>query len=244
VIVHGAYRYRLDLTVEQAERARRYAGCVRAVYNAALEQRRLAWSLGRRRVSRFAQDAELKALKRAKDLEWLAEAPHHCLQQALSDLERAYWNFFAGRAGHPTPRRKFVHDAFRYPDPSPTQIGLDRARQGWVRLPKLGWCRLRLSRPRTIEGRLLSATVSREGEHWYVSLACEIERHDPVTPSGAPVGLDLGVVNSVATSDGELLNLRVSTAREWEKLAILQARAARTCKGSANRRRPTRRSRA
>ena len=64
---------------------------------------------------------------------------------------------------------------------------------------------------------------------------------DPDAPGGGPVGLDLGVANSVATSSGELMSLPVITDREWEKIGILQRRVARKSKGSRNREKAVRR---
>jgi putative transposase len=199
LLVHRSYR--LVLTDEQEARARRFAGCVRALYNAALEQRSLAYRITGRSPSRFAQDRELAELKHAPGLEWIADAAHHSLQQALLDLDRAFVRFFAGGAGYPTPRRKHRNDAFRFPDPS--QIGVDARRHGWVRLPKLGWCRYRLSRPRPFEGRLRTVTVRHEGERWYVSFTAETEVAPPIGPKHAAVGVDRGVAVSVALSTGE-----------------------------------------
>jgi putative transposase len=56
---------------------------------------------------------------------WLRDAPTHPLQQALKDLERAYKNFFARRAGFPKFKKRGQHDSFRYPDPK--QFKLDQA---------------------------------------------------------------------------------------------------------------------
>jgi len=62
----------------------------------------MAWAQGRHSVGYNAQAGELADLKDYAP--WIAEAPHHCLQQTLRDLDRAFVNFFAGRASYP-PRR-------------------------------------------------------------------------------------------------------------------------------------------
>lgn len=235
--VMTAYRYRLDPTPEQRGFCVRTAGACRALYNAALDQRNFSYQISRRcrpTPGRFAQDAELKELKRVPGLEWLAEAPHHCLQQTLGDLDRAFANFFKGFADHPSFHKKFVNDSFRFPDAA--QIKLLPSRHGWVFLPKLKWVRFHQSRQLPIEGRLCSATVSREGEHWYVSFQCQVEIADPICPSGNTVGIDLGITNSIALSSGEVIRLPKFGKREQEKLAILDRRVASKQKGSANRR--------
>lgn len=48
---------------------------------------------------------------------------------------------------------------------------------GQVKLPKLGWVRFRWSRaPR---GTVRSATLSRQGAYWFLSLLCEDGEHTP-----------------------------------------------------------------
>jgi putative transposase len=57
-----------------------------------------------RKLSQFDQIKELTALK--AEFDFLREVPHHPLVQAVTDLHKASTNFFEGRAGLPTFRRK------------------------------------------------------------------------------------------------------------------------------------------
>ncbi|WP_348651994.1 hypothetical protein [Rhizobium sp. 007] len=82
---------------------------MRLVYNLALEQRRDWWRHYRRqtgnRLNYIAQARELTALRAAFD--WIAAVHVTPQQQALRDLDKAYANFFAGRAGYPSrPARR------------------------------------------------------------------------------------------------------------------------------------------
>ncbi|KAA1053222.1 hypothetical protein FH063_003141 [Azospirillum argentinense] len=62
----------------------------------------------------------------------MAEAPSHCLQQALRDLDKAFARFFSGQAGF--PRFKSKHrgeDSFRFPQgPSRTPAETSAPRPG------------------------------------------------------------------------------------------------------------------
>lgn len=49
------------------------------------------------------------------DYPWLKAADSQTLQQALKDLERAYKNFFAGRAAYPNFHSKHGKQSIRYP---------------------------------------------------------------------------------------------------------------------------------
>ena len=90
---------------------------------------------------------------------------------------------------------------------------------------------------RPVEGTILQATIKREGEHWFVSLACEVELPDP-TPIAAPeeraVGVDVGLKSFAVLSDGtEIENPRFLKAA-LAKLKKAQRRLSRKTKRSNN----------
>jgi putative transposase len=246
VLVRRAYRHKVRFTSEQELQARRFAGCARLIYNAGLEQRRLGYEVTGRSMGYKAQTYFLKDVKADPEFAFLRECPAHVLQQALRDLDDAFKRFFSGQNAYPTHRLRGERDSFRFPDADTKQIGVhDPARCGQVRLPKLGWVSVRNCWPRLggrlFEGALKNVTVSRCADGWYASFACEVELCDPDAPGGTPVGLDLGVASSVATSSGELVSLPVITDREWEKIRILQRSVARKSKRSRNREKAVRR---
>ncbi|WP_061300526.1 RNA-guided endonuclease TnpB family protein [Herbidospora cretacea] len=76
--VKRAYKYRFYPTSEQAEELSRTFGCVRLVYNKALEERTRAYAEGRKIG----------------------------YEQSLRHLQTAYANFFAGRARHPVAKSR------------------------------------------------------------------------------------------------------------------------------------------
>ncbi len=69
-----------------------------------------------------------------------------------------------------------------------------------VFLPKVGWLGFRKSRQ--IEGSPRNLTVSRRGDHWFISIQTEKEIDDPVHPSTSAVGIDPGVARFATLSDG------------------------------------------
>jgi putative transposase len=158
---------------------------------------------------------------------WLADAPHHALQATLRDLDGAFTAFFNKKSAFPRFHRKGDRDSLRFPDPK--QIEVDGE---WAKLPKLGWVRLRLSRP--IQGEIRNATVSREGTAWFVSF-CVRGKFTLPNAGQAGIGLDVGVVQSVTTSEGEVIAFPVPTAKEEQRLRRLQRRVSRRRKGSHRR---------
>lgn len=100
------FRYKLEPLPEQEGLFRQFAGVCRLTYNLALEQR-ATW--GRKyRLGYNAQAADLTRLR--AEFDWVRAIYVSCQQQALRDLDRAFQNFFAGRASFPRPRRRGVDD--------------------------------------------------------------------------------------------------------------------------------------
>jgi len=125
-------RYRLQLTGGQQRQAARIAGCWRAVWNAALGQRRVVRQLRRPAVWGVQQMGELPGLRRSEGFEWLGEdAIAQSLQQTLRDLDTAYRRYFAGLGG--CPRLAQPHDG--------PAVGIDRGVAASVALSTGALCR-------------------------------------------------------------------------------------------------------
>ncbi|MGI5325358.1 RNA-guided endonuclease InsQ/TnpB family protein [Actinomadura nitritigenes] len=229
--VKRAFRYRFYPTGEQVKEFARTFGCVRLVYNRALEERTRAWYVEQRRVSYVESSALLTEWKKSEELAFLGEVSSVPLQQALRHLQTAFTNFFAGRAAYPRykSRRRsrasaeYTRSAFTWRDDRLTLAKMSRPLA-------IVW-----SRPLP-EGAVPSTvTVSRDAAgRWYVSLLCA----DAVTcldPTDQAVGIDAGVTSLVTLSTGEKVANPRHERRDRERLARAQKNLARKAKGSANR---------
>jgi len=198
------FKRKLILNSEQAQMCKVYAGQCRLVYNLALEQRNLAYSICRKSLNYYDQEKELKELKAA--FPFLKQAPSQTLQQSLLDLQTTFERFFDGISGYPSFRRKFVNDSFRFPTPTMFNIRKLTKRKGAITLPKLGELRFfeDINDPIPKNAKPLSATVKKEAGVWYISINCNIDALDPriITPENAnnAAGLDRGCTNLLGTS--------------------------------------------
>lgn len=238
-----AVRLQLAPTPAQEEQFYQLAGCKRVVFNCAREQRRWFARPGKG-ISFSQQCTELAEFK--EQFPWLADAPHHVLQQALADLEAAYKNFWAGRAGPPQAKKKGRGDSFRFPDP--TQIELvgnlqvpDKRRthsikRAWLKLPKVGRVACALHRAIPKGAKLCSVTISLSGGRWSASVLLSVQVPTPEDRRDAPVvGIDMGVKQPVALSTGGIFQLPRASDGDAEHLAKLHQAIARKKKGSRNR---------
>ena len=236
MIDRKAVLFRLYPTPEQAAQMAQIAGACRFVYNLALEQRRDWYRPGRK--FNFASQCREVTLLRA-EVAWLKAVPVHTLQQALRDLERAYQAWWAGRAKAPTPRRKGLNDSFRFPDPISLVVERTGVLSGRMKLPKLGWVRLRGWT--ALPGYIRTITVSRRAGHWFAAVQCEREIPEPALSTLPPVGIDLGVAVFAALSDGTGIAPANHGQKALRALRKAQRALARKMRGSANRRKAVRR---
>ncbi|MFF3075289.1 RNA-guided endonuclease InsQ/TnpB family protein [Kitasatospora sp. NPDC057904] len=223
-------RYRLELDSAQAELCEMFGDICRSVWNTALEQRREyrrrgAW------MNYVPQAAELAEAKR--EFPWLKDAPSHVLQQTLRDLGRACREHGTFKVRWRSKVR--WSPSFRFP--AGNLITVERIGRKWGRakLPKLGWVRFRWSRP--LGGEVRSATVARQGRHWYVSFLVEDGKQTPerhAMPNTA-IGVDRGVRVAATSSNGDFHDRPYATQGEAKRLRRLQQQLSR-CKRGSNRR--------
>lgn len=224
-------RFRIEFTDEQAQFAEQIGSVCRAVWNTGLEQRREY----RRRGAWMNYRPQAGELAEAKvENPWLAEVPGHCLQQTLMDLDKACRTHGTFAVRWRSSRRWCP--SFRFPEGNKMAVERLNRRHGRVKLPKLGWVRFWLSRPLD-DVEIRSATVRREGRHWFVSFLVDDGQSTPEVHdrSGAAVGVDRGVVVAIATSDGELLDRQFLTPGERRRVLRLQRQLSRAARRGRNR---------
>lgn len=196
-----AHKIALDPNNAQATYFARAAGTARFAYNWALAEWKRqyeAWKLDNSlpKPSQAALRRQLNAIKR-EQFPWMLEVTKNAPQMAIIQLGQAFQNFFAGRARYPRFRKKGVHDRFTL---SNDQFGIDGCR---IRIPNLGWVRMRETL--RFAGKIMSATVSRAADRWFVSITVDTQddSHLPKAENQGVVGVDLGVTALATLSTGE-----------------------------------------
>ncbi|MGY5852365.1 MAG: RNA-guided endonuclease TnpB family protein [Candidatus Thorarchaeota archaeon] len=234
MLVHKAYRYELDPNNRQRTSLHQHAGVARFAYNWGLEQRiELLREQGRARFTNaMKQHKLLNSLKRTQ-FPWMYQCSKCAPQEALRDLHRAFQNFYRGikkgqRVGFPRYKKKGVRDSFRL-------TGIIRVEGRKIQLPRIGKVRIKEKRKRYFSGRILSATVSRRADRWFVSVTVEEEIPNPVPVTGRSVGVDLGIKTLATLSDGTVFTNSQALGRRIKKLRNLSRSFSRKRKGSKNR---------
>ena len=206
-------------------------GCVRLVWNKALDVRTTAWYQRRQRVSYVQSSAMLTEWKRSEDLAFLSEVSSVPLQQALRHLQSAFGAFWEKRARYPQ---------FKSRKRSRASAGYTRAafrwRDGQLTLAKMSeplaivW-----SRPLPDGAEPSTVTVSRDPSgRWFVSILVEITVRQ-LTPVTNTVGIDVGLTSLVTLSTGEKITNPKYERADRLRLARAQRNLSRKAKDSANR---------
>lgn len=224
-----AFKYELRPDGQQTRQMARFAGSCRFVFNKALALQKANHEAGGKFIGYVAMAKHLTEWRNGAETPWLKDAPVHPLQHALKDMERAYKNFFAKRAAFPRFKKKGQHESLRYPDAKQFKLDQPNAR---IFLPKLGWMRLRLSRP--VLGKLCNATVSLSGGKWFVSLQTEREVEQPIPQASSAMGIDLGVARFATFSDGTFLEPLACFKKHEARLRRYQRAMSRKKKFSSN----------
>ena len=234
---YKAYKLRIYPTDSQRELIEKTFGCTRYIYNNFLAERKNKYEESKIIVRVYEQLHELTDLKREK--EWLREIDSCALQACVYNLDDAFQKFFRGN-GYPKFRAKGVHDSFRtnntlntYKNKKYETIRVDFNKR-IITLPKLKEVKFRGYRTtKEIVGKIKSATISKDGNKYFVSILVEVPFTKYSINPTSIVGLDLGIKNFIVTSNGEKLKNEVKINEK--RLKRLQKWLSRCKPGSKNR---------
>jgi putative transposase len=174
------------------------------LYNAALEERRGAWRWERRSVSFFDQCRTLTELREVRPE--VVDSGITVCRGTLRRLDRAFGAFYRRCRTGETPGFPRFKSARRFDSAE------WRDRSGWKLKPEatrvsikgIGDVKLKLHR--AWRGTPKAITIKREGRSWWLSIQCVDVPSEPLPRTGREVGVDLGVVNLIATSDAALVD--------------------------------------
>jgi len=232
-IIRG-YKVELKINNKQRTLLRKHAGAARFAWNWGLARRIEEYKATGKYSNAIEQHRQLNSLKKT-EFPWMYEVSKCAPQEALRDLDRAYANFFRllkngeRKVGFPLFKsKKHSRGSFRL-------TGTIHVEKNRIRLPRLGWLRLKEQDYIPTSGvKILSATVSERTDRWFVSVQVE-EQVEIKKAKGSPLGVDLGVKTMAVCSDGKKFENPKAIRITLRKLRRVQRELSRRKKGSNNR---------
>lgn len=231
--IERAYRVRLRLKPAQERTLSRLLGAKRFVWNWALRRKDEAWRDDGTKLNGIALSREFTELRKTPGTEWLAALPREPFNQVLRDFDRAWANFFAGRARRPRRKKRGAVDAVRFTLGQRRQQ-VDRE-AGIVQIDGIGKVRFRITEP--LDGRLRSVTVRRDAAgRWFATFTADAVPAPTAIPALEPViGIDLGLRDTAVLSTGEVVSAPKHLAAKLAKLRRYQRAYARQQDAAARR---------
>jgi len=219
------HKIRLDPNKKQVEYFSKASGTARFTYNWGLAEWKRQYEAGLK-PSGLALKKDFNAIKQ-EEFPWTYEVAKYAGQQPFIQLQTAFVKFFKGEAQYPVFKKKGIHDSF--------YIGNDQFRiEGKkIRIPNLGW--VRMAECLGCNGKILNAAVSRTADKWFVSINILMNITPAACENQAVAGVDLGIKNLAALSNGESIEGPKAYRKLQKKLKRLQQSFSRKQKGSKNR---------
>ena len=225
------FKYRLYPTKQQKTLLNKTLESCRFLYNEFLEERQQIYNTYKFSLSCYDQQKNLPTLK--KEFPELTQVYAQVLQDVAKRVDRAFQAFFrriktGGKPGYPRFRGKNRYDSFTYPQAGFALLG------NVLRLSGIGKIPIVVHRP--LEGKIKTCTILRNscGE-WYALFSC-----DNVTPKILPssplsVGIDMGLTDFLATSEGTVIPNPKYGKQSAKRLAQAQRKLATQKKGTKER---------
>ena len=226
------YEYRAYPTVKQANKLVAWLEILRNLYNQALAWRKETYKQTGQSVKKSIQEKALTPFRQESDT--VASLHIDVLQDAIDRLDKAYQAFFRRGKNGTKPGFPRFKGAGRYRSMTFKHLAKQLVRAGKrtarVVVPKIGHVKIHYHRPLP-DGKIKTLTVRRKASGWYVCIVVEIP--DPVErPVETTVGIDVGLLSFLTTSDGEKVANPRHFHRSEKDLGKAQRILSRRDKGS------------
>ena len=213
MIRQKSYKFRLYPNLEQRIFFEKTFGCSRFIWNQMLADR----------ITHYEETGEFlnnTPAQYKKDFPWLKEVDSLALANVQLNLNKAYKSFFQSNFGFPRFKSKKTAQSYK----TNSQKGTIALLNGKVKLPKIGWVKVKAHRQP--KGLIKSATISKTATgKYFISILCE-EEILPLPKTDSALGIDLGLENFAILSAGEkienpkfLVSLSKKLAKEQKILS-------------------------
>ena len=209
-----SYKFRLYPSDEQKQLFAKTFGCSRAIWNMMLGDK----------IKHYEDTKETLHNTPAQyknEFPWLREVDSLALANVQLNLQTAYKNFFQSGFGFPKFKKKSHRQSYK----TNNQKGSIALEDGHVKLPKVGWVKVKAHRQ--INGVIKSATISMTPTgKYHISILCETEIAT-LSKTNSSVGVDLGISDFAILSTGERIGNKRFLNKWSKKLAKEQKRLLR-----------------
>jgi len=218
-------KIRLYPTEEQEILMKKSVGCMRFVYNWALEQQINHYEQEGKKLSITALGKMLTKLKRTEEYSWLYEVSNATLKESIRDLDKAYKSFFKGNAKKPRFKSKRKSRTAFYSRYDKVYFIEDK-----VNLEKIGKvkCRVDYDIDLTTITKFSNPRIIHNGRCWILTVGIETKPKETEL-NDFSLGIDLGIKELAITNLDGLGAKNINKTRKVKQLAKKLKRLQRQC---------------
>ena len=223
------YVYRIKPTINQKILIEKTFGCTRQMWNVLLSERETIYEMYRDYPELLHSHTYTTPSALKHFYEYMYEVDSQALTTSWLNQQTSFTNFFNGT--HEKPRMKSRHN----PVQSYTTHTINnniRLEGKKLKLPKLGYVKIKLHRPLPEDSIIKAATVKREAGKYYVSLRIQYELDTPIQQRSSIIGLDYSLRHLYVASDGTYGEYPMYFKNSLNKLARAQRILSRRKKDS------------
>ncbi|WP_138330125.1 RNA-guided endonuclease InsQ/TnpB family protein [Clostridium perfringens] len=214
-----AYKIEINPNNEQKSKIHQTIGVSRFIYNFYIAHNKEVYEKEGKFVSGmdFSKWLNNEYIPNNQDKKWIKEVSSKATKQAIMNGDKAFKDFFKKTKGFPKFKKKKNQDVKAYfPRNNKTDWTIERHR---VKIPTLGWIRLKEFGYIPINSMVKSGTVSQKADKYYVSILVEEDDIQVSKPVNEGLGIDLGVKEFAICSNGDVFkNInKTSTVKKVEK---------------------------
>ena len=214
-----AYKIEINPTDDQKSKIHQTIGVSRFIYNFYIAHNKEIYEKEGKFVSGmdFSKWLNNEYIPNNQDKKWIKEVSSKATKQAIMNGDKAFKDFFKKAKGFPRFKKKKNQDVKAYfPKNNKTDWTLERHR---VKIPPLGWVRLKEFGYIPKNSVVKSGTVSQKADRYYVSILVEETYIKISNPNNEGLGIDLGIKEFAICSNGnKFKNInKTSTVKKIEK---------------------------
>lgn len=231
---YTAYKFRIYPTAEQEVFFAKTFGCVRFVYNHYLDKKIKMYQEDKSSMTYNQCSRDLTLLKQTEEYNFLAEVDSIALIETLRHLDTAYQNFFKRpEMGFPRFKsKKNNHQSYT----TRSSSGAIFIKDGYIKLPKVGFVKIHQHRVIPADYVLKSATISQTPDgKYYASLTFMYDNQVQRIEPQAFLGLCFSISELYVDSEGNHPGYPHYYYQAEEKLQREQRKLSKMKKDSKNR---------
>lgn len=199
-----AYKIEIKPTQAQKNKIHQTIGVSRFIYNFYVAHNIEVYKREGKFISGidFSKWLNNEYIPNNQDKKWIKDVSSKATKQAIMNGDRAFRDFFKKIRGFPKFKKKKNQDVKAYfPKNNKTDWTIERHR---VKIPTLGWVRLKEFGYIPINSTVKSGTVSQKADRYYVSILVDVDDIQVSKSNNEGIGIDVGIKDFAICSNNKV----------------------------------------